>query len=401
MNNDIHVLSDTCIIHKSKRKVAIVINLYYRDTAEEYIDYIDRIPDIFDVYLFTSNDELLIWLEKRFGAQYHVRVKKKENRGRDVSALLVAFKPYIDRYTYLCFLLDKKEKQVYLKRDMKLWNDNLWGNMLFSEPYIWNVIHLLEEENYGILMPPAPVGEYIDSMYGDVWNRDYENVVDLAEKLNINFEIDRENLEMVSISTVFWCRVDAMRKLFKYGWEYTSFCDEPMPNDGTISHAIERIFGFVAADAGYKVGTILNDKYASNVLGDLQKKLRSTYLWMTLNVGIKNTYELQCLEEEKRSVDVLYEKHRDIFLYGAGHYGELYIKRLQLWGYKPFGFIVSNGKKIQETFCDYPVFELDELKEIPLKDYGVIITANLEYQKQMEENLAKIGTKNYIKAVFT
>lgn len=49
--------------------------------------------------------------------------------------------------------------------------------------------------------------------------------------------------------------------------------DEPLPYDGTISHAIERIVGFVALDAGYKVGTIMNCQYAAKLNGIMQQKL--------------------------------------------------------------------------------------------------------------------------------
>ena len=47
-----------------------------------------------------------------------------------------------------------------------------------------------------------------------------------------------------------------------------------MPDDGTISHALERIFGFAAVDAGYKVKTIMNAQYASKLITILQEKLQ-------------------------------------------------------------------------------------------------------------------------------
>ena len=56
----------------------------------------------------------------------------------------------------------------------------------------------------------------------------------------------------MAVGTVYWSRVDALRKLFEYEWKYEDFDMEPLAEDGTLSHAIERILEFVARDAGYE-----------------------------------------------------------------------------------------------------------------------------------------------------
>ena len=60
----------------------------------------------------------------------------------------------------------------------------------------------------------------------------------------------------------FWFRTDALRKLFKYDWKYEDFPEEPLPIDGTISHAIERCYAYVAQDAGYYSAIVMCDEYA-------------------------------------------------------------------------------------------------------------------------------------------
>ncbi|WP_353937923.1 rhamnan synthesis F family protein, partial [Parabacteroides goldsteinii] len=42
----------------------------------------------------------------------HIKVIVVENRGRDVSALLVGCAPYISDYKYVCFVHDKKTTQL-------------------------------------------------------------------------------------------------------------------------------------------------------------------------------------------------------------------------------------------------------------------------------------------------
>lgn len=62
--------------------------------------------------------------------------------------------------------------------------------------------------------------------------------------------------------SVFWFRVKALAPLFDHGWKHEDFPPEPLPQDGTISHAIERIYPFVAQGAGYYPAQAMSADYA-------------------------------------------------------------------------------------------------------------------------------------------
>lgn len=326
-----------------------------------------------------------------------VHFERKENRGRDLSALLVAFAPYMPRYRYLCFLHDKSAKHDYLKEDLSFWIKNLWGNMVSSGGYMLNVIDMLENRGYGALFPPKPVGEYMDAFYIDPWNNNYENVRSLAEELGIGSDISRRDAGMVTLGTAFWCRTDALEKLFGHGWKYENFPDEPMPDDGTVSHAIERILGFVALDAGYKIGTVMNAEYAAWLADLLQSKMEDTYRWLWENIGVKNTYQLERFDEEREKTAQMFEGHEKIFLYGAGFYGERYLQRLLFWGYRPYGFVVSDGRRERAELCGYKIYELSEVAG--MGDYGLIITTNPDLQNEIARELERNKTVEYYSAV--
>jgi lipopolysaccharide biosynthesis protein len=55
------------------------------------------------------------------------------------------------------------------------------------------------------------------------------------------------------VGTMFWARTAALKPLFnlKLGW--SDYPEEPLPNDGTILHALERLLPFVAQHAGYRL----------------------------------------------------------------------------------------------------------------------------------------------------
>jgi lipopolysaccharide biosynthesis protein len=57
------------------------------------------------------------------------------------------------------------------------------------------------------------------------------------------------------IGTMFWARTAALKPLLdlKLGWK--EYPREPIPSDGTILHAIERLLPFIARQAGYRFVT--------------------------------------------------------------------------------------------------------------------------------------------------
>lgn len=397
--NDTHILQGRYEGEREKEaeKIAIAVNLYYEENLHDYLKYLSAVPEEMDVYIFSSNRNVLEALRDKYSKSKNIFVIKKENRGRDISALLVAFKPYMSRYNYMCFLHDKKEKSSLLAEDVKFWCENLWENMIFSENYIWDAIHLMREEHYGILLPPKPIGKYLDTMYVDCWRENFDNVVSLAEQLGLSLSIDRGDTDILAIGTVFWCNVEALKKLFAYEWTYGDFIDEPLPYDGTISHAIERILGFVALDAGYKVGTIMNCNYAAKLNAIMQQKLRFTYCWIGENIGAKNEYQLKMLQTEENVVGELYKKNKKLFVYGAGFYGKMVLRRLRFWGYEPTGFLVSDGEKRQGEYCGYGVYEMQEVKD--RKDIAVLIAVGYTLQEIIADNLEKNGISDYYKAV--
>ena len=296
----------------------------------------------------------------------------------------------------VCFVHDKAKKYIHMENDINIWIDNLWGNMLASNGYIYNILELMEKNNLGILVPPEPIGEYSDTWYRDAWYGNESNTINLAGKLGI--DLQPEAGDRLSLGSVFWCRTNALKKIFEYKWKYEDFPEEPMANDGTISHAIERLFGYAALDAGYDMGVVMSQPYAAWLLEVSQNKLKSTYEWIWNNLGVKNTYELDNLSEENKNVNIFFGQHPKIYVYGAGNYAQSYIKRLEYFEKKPDGFVVSDGYKRQEILMGYKVYEVSQI--ISDEEAGIIIAANFGLQMQIKDNLEKLGFKNYIFANF-
>jgi lipopolysaccharide biosynthesis protein len=57
------------------------------------------------------------------------------------------------------------------------------------------------------------------------------------------------------IGTMFWARTAALKPLFNLGLQWHDYPKEPIPGDGTLLHALERLIPFAAEQAGFGYAT--------------------------------------------------------------------------------------------------------------------------------------------------
>ena len=100
------------------------------------------------------------------------------------------------------------------------------------------------------------------NMCSNGWGPNFDNTKALMKKLGIDRPISGEKMPIAPFGSVFWFRVKALAPLFDHGWKHEDFPPEPLPQDGTISHAIERIYPFVAQGAGYYPAQAMSADYA-------------------------------------------------------------------------------------------------------------------------------------------
>lgn len=291
-----------------KMKVAVLVHLFYEDQISIYLEYIKKIPAFIDVIIISSKDVILDRFDNTF-----MKIKKN-NRGRDISALLVAAKNVIFSYDYICFVHDKKEKKPEIKEDTKFWVKNLWANTLQSETYIYNVLDfLISNDGLGMVVPLPPHGREFGIWVNRTWGPNYEKTKELAEELGINSVICRD-CPPITYGTAFWAKTNALAKLFAKDWKYEDFPLEPMKNNGEINHAIERILQFVAEDAGYETRIVLSSTFAAAFIEKLRDEFSN--LWEELDrvVGIKSYQEIDLYQNRLDKLKAFYDEYDNIYI---------------------------------------------------------------------------------------
>ncbi|GIP08707.1 MAG: rhamnan synthesis F family protein [Paenibacillus macerans] len=259
------------------KKVALVMHIYFEDLITYCFHYAESMPPSADIYVTTNTEKKKEEIIKVFSKLKcsKLEVVVIENRGRDVSALLVACKEFLLNYDYVCFAHDKKTTQVEPYSVGESFSYKCFENILHNRELVDNIILTFEENpRLGLLTPPPPNHAHFYSTVGSEWGDNYSNTEELARELGIKVNFNSGNEPTAPLGTMFWFRPAALKALIEKDWEYEDFPKEPNKNDGSILHAIERIYPFVAQHEGYYSGWVLADTFARIEITNLYYMLR-------------------------------------------------------------------------------------------------------------------------------
>ncbi|MBT1175654.1 lipopolysaccharide biosynthesis protein [Bifidobacterium sp. LC6] len=260
--------------HNEKPRSAFIYHIYFMDLLEDTCRYIAALPEETDLYITSTEDKIPQIREymQQHGVNHSVNFIPVINRGRDVSALLVAACPVVlsGRYDVIGFAHDKKSSQNqengHHGTESQGFAYKLMENTLGSKDYVENILTLFADNpRLGQVAPPPPYHAlYFAHTIPHDWGANFAITKDLLEnKLNIHVPLSPNKPTASAMGSCYWFRVEALKPLFEYGWKYEDFLPEGvMGEDGTISHAIERANGYVCQSRGYYPAWVLSDRYA-------------------------------------------------------------------------------------------------------------------------------------------
>ena len=253
-----------------RNDTVMVFHAFYDDLFDESLSGLNEISKLCDVIITTTSQEKKDMLLEKIGAYEYLDKNKTKvlvsaGNGRDMAGLLVAARPYLSQYKYVGFTHDKKSAH-HSSLSGETFRRLITDNIIPSPEYAENVISLFERnEHLGLLVPPSPEHGSYFAVIGRRWCENFEYYEKLCGKLGIPVNTTSES-SAFALGTAFWCRYDALKELFEYEWTHMDFPPEPLPLNGSVSHAVERCFPYVAKNNGFCCGVIYSKRMAAQFL---------------------------------------------------------------------------------------------------------------------------------------
>ncbi len=377
-------------------RTAVIAHINYLELQDECISYLLHLPKEIDVFVTTKSGDIKRNIEKVFSNEdrNNISVIMIGNRGREIRGLLIECKNIFLNYEYICYVHDKRTTGGIADAKVgEIFFHSLWNSMLKSRAYIDNILSLLNDNKHiGLLAPPAPYHWTYFRYLGQEWTGNYQTTKELANRLRLNC-VMQEKFAPFVLGTTFWCRTDALRPLFEYGFCENDFPEEPLALDGTFNHAIERIFQYVAQSQGYASGIVMSDADASTYLQDYHSMIIGVLDEYRKNIRFSYFNEYiadMTIPEEFIDFCVSFD---EIYVYGTGKIAGIITEWLLITGMDYGGYIVSDGHRSEARWNGKPVYVLSEIEAEDDKA-GIILGLSRKYHKEVVPILKKKGYRN-------
>lgn len=219
-------------------RVGVHLHLYYVDMLDRILSCLENIPVEFDLYVSVAKDgieeEVRRTCLERLPKLGKCEVVKTVNRGRDVGPLICTFGERLKTYDFVCHIHTKKSPR---SATLAGWSDFIYDHLLGSERLVKNILSWLSG-NVSLVYPPdfqaledAP----------DKWGGNLALTDKLLKSVGLPYDLKKE-FPVIEFSqgTMFWARGDYIAGMLSMDLKYRDFPAEPIGDDGTIAHAIER-----------------------------------------------------------------------------------------------------------------------------------------------------------------
>lgn len=238
-----------------KRKIAVQVHAFYPDIFEELFDNLENIPTNFDLYVSTDTDHKKEKIRDIIETK-NMKVKKLEievfdNVGRDVYPLLKQFGQVYKDYDIISHFHTKRTLTEYRGDD---WRKYIYRNLLDSPENIERIMALLEKQEVGLVTSTDFKGIPHSLTIGS----NFEMVNSLLRKVGLREYTDADRQIRFPVGTMFWAKTEAIEKILKMKLDEKDFLAERGQTDGTLAHAMERLFGVVPELLGYEILEVIN-----------------------------------------------------------------------------------------------------------------------------------------------
>jgi lipopolysaccharide biosynthesis protein/glycosyltransferase involved in cell wall biosynthesis len=217
--------------------IAIHLHLFYVDMMDTCAAYLKNVPIPFSLYISipeTANaEEITQYLRINLPLLNTISLKKTPNRGRDIAPFIIEFGRELLQYDVVAHIHTKKSPH---NSHLENWFEEMMGMLFGSPAAVHQILQLLQ--NDAKFVYPAPSQKILIGESG--WGENYTFAKRYAKK-HFKEKIEQYPLVEFPQGTMFWATSAALQKFLRSPLKYTDFPAEPIPVDGTLAHALERL----------------------------------------------------------------------------------------------------------------------------------------------------------------
>lgn len=228
-------------------KTALHIHLYYPEMALDIIRRIRKSRSKPDLLISVPSEEVRKVAINGFAKfnDRRVEIQVVQNGGRDLGSLLSGFASELKEYEVIGHFHTKRSPHHENRMMIDQWCNFLSENVLGGKkPMIDVILHAMEKDpRLGMVFPDDP------HVIGWTGNRDHGTV--LMKRMGLKTDLPERFINF-PVGTMFWARSQALKPLFDLNLDWADYPEEPIPPDGTMLHAIERILPMISEQSGYR-----------------------------------------------------------------------------------------------------------------------------------------------------
>lgn len=230
--------------------VAVQAHIFYPDLGYEIRNYLENIPVKIFLYISTDTKEKAALIEKIFCDMRNISgldIQITENIGRDLAPMIIAFGTKLSKHDIVLHIHSKRSPH---NTKLRGWRRYLMESLLGNSQRVGNILQqFVKNPSLGILFPLIynPIRSCMN--IGD----NYNNMLKLAIKHGGNYKvIENIKKDYFPAGSMFWFRGKAILPLIQMQLSWNDFEQENGQSDGTLAHAIERMFIYFAESAGFQ-----------------------------------------------------------------------------------------------------------------------------------------------------
>lgn len=230
-------------------RVAAVVHVYFPDLLDQLIEHLSVIPVDFDLLITNSSGQPLDLDPDRMPRCRHLRVFDTANHGRDILPMVLLVNlGILDPYELVVKVHTKRSDwrdHHELGGSGAAWRDGLLGGLLGTTERVEHVLDAFASApGLGILTSDGSV------LGPEYWGDNQDNVATLLRRIEV--PLDEPGLRFAA-GSMYWIRGFLLQGLRAFNLSAEDFELEAGQVNATTAHALERIIGIVAAEAGLSV----------------------------------------------------------------------------------------------------------------------------------------------------